>query len=101
MKKRNISFIYLIVGMVALFGYINLFEKWVSNLEILSGLGVIYYLMNAFMLLFIHPIICLLIWRKKSSLNASIKTVKIHFFWSLSIPITFWILIFNGYFLTV
>lgn len=100
MRKKSISLIYLIAGTIAIFGYLNIFLKWIPDFTFISLLGVLYYLMSMFMIIFIHPIICLVLWKKRSRQNAKTKSIKIHFFWSLSIGIAYWVMMFNGYVIT-
>jgi len=59
MKQRTTSLIYLMVGSISIFGHLNMFEKWCSELLFLSFGSVIFYLMTLTLLTFVHPTICL------------------------------------------
>ena len=97
MRKKSISLIYLIAGTIAVFGYLNFFFRWIPDFTVLSLLAALYYLMSMIMVILIHPVICLVLWIKRSCQNAKTKSIKIHFFWSLSIGIAYWVMVFNGY----
>ncbi|CAA6798555.1 MAG: Unknown protein [uncultured Sulfurovum sp.] len=101
MKKRTISLIYLVLGTLGAMGYLNIFEHWFYEFVLLSLTGIIFYLISLLFFIWIHPFICLYYWRRYVVKKQSTKIVKIHFIWSMLVAISFWVMILNGYMITV
>ncbi|CAA6820652.1 MAG: Unknown protein [uncultured Sulfurovum sp.] len=101
MAKRTISLIYLILGTVGFIGYVSIFNHWLPEIIVFAVLGVIFYVISLFLLIFLHPVICLYYWRRRVLTKAYTQTVKTHFIWSILMAILFWVMIFNGYIITV
>jgi hypothetical protein len=99
--KRRLSLIYLITKTLALIGFISFFHGFPHPFLALFIFAMPFYLATLTHTIFIHPLTCLLLLIRKKLNRQSNTTVLIHLLWSLILAITFTILVYNGYVITV
>jgi len=101
MKKRNLSYIYLVIASLGLLGYLGYISNSHNSLAAILMLFFIpLYLATISLLIFVHPIICIIYIAKYYKNKKSINLVATHFLWSLVIGIISLSMLLNGYVLT-
>ena len=98
--KTKLSLAYLILGTLALIGFIAFFNRWDEPLLSLFVLSIPFYIMTLTFTIFIHPIICIIYLIKYSKKSQNTTLIKVHLIWSLLIAGGFGGMILNGYILT-
>ena len=99
--KSKLSLTYLILGTLALIGFIAFFNRWAEPLLSLFILAIPFYIMTLTFTIFIHPIICTVYLVRRSKKSQNTTFIKVHLIWSLLIAGAFWGMILNGYIITV
>lgn len=100
MNKRKLSFIYLVLGTLAMIGFISFFFNEPQILQVLFIVAIPFYLATLTLTIFIHPVLCLVRLIKKHQRKESIKVVLYHLIWSVIIAGVFTSMILNGYTIT-
>jgi len=98
--KSKLSLIYLILGTLAVIGYIAVFNRWAEPLRSLFMLSIPFYIATLTFTIFIHPIICIVYIVKRIKKLQNTRLIIFHLIWSLLIAGAFGGMILNGYIIT-
>ena len=101
MSKHKISLVYLIWGTLAVIGFIAFFERWPEPFISLFILSIPFYLATLTLVIFVHPVLCLVTIIKKIKIGDKPNLVIFHLCWSIAITTAFVGMIMNGYSITV
>ena len=98
--NSKLSLIYLILGSLAVIGYIAVFNEWAEPLRMLFIISIPFYLATLTFTIFIHPIICMVYIVKRVKKSKTTRLIVFHLIWSILIAGAFWAMILNGYIVT-
>ena len=100
MSRYRLSFAYLVLGTLAILGFIAFFKGWPQPFISLFVLAIPFYLATLTLSILVHPIICTVVLLKKRKSNLNYKNVLMHLVWSIGIAAAFFTMILNGHVVT-
>ena len=96
------SLAYLIIGTLAVIGYVAFFNRWPGPVSVLFFFSIPFYIGALTFVNLVHPACCIAAIVKQSKSKQKIWIPVIHLIWSLTIAFAFvkmvWI---DGYIITV
>ncbi len=101
MNPKRISLIYLVVQSLAFIGYVVFFTRKQEPLAFLFVLAIPFYLAAVTYTIFIHPVACLAFLIKRIKRKEKKADVILHLTWSTTLACAWWLMILNGYYLSV